>query len=320
MSDDRWADADALILNPNMPLSIFLPPPDLSHIHFVGSKDWNGLNAGVFFIRVHPWTVSMLTSAMSYPICHKDIELTFAEQEAMKLTFLRESGGSDDKGWQSGTVFMPRKWFDAYELFQGEIIGSDYYIKTIEHAVSTFPGAHMTHRYEGGRGGMIAHFAGVNDDVRQNLMDDWLDMLDDEWSLQYGNSTATVTAHNNSTRSKSAAHSMVLLNSTATVVADPVLFAAKTQMWENNVTANGTSLWTLPVHQTPLLAETTAFWNRYREALALSFRATASGGHDISVAKAALDLRIALADHMDEVKVVDAKIDKLKGLLNSVSS
>ncbi|KAI4853373.1 hypothetical protein E4T44_00881 [Aureobasidium sp. EXF-8845] len=97
--DEGWADADALILNPNVPLSIFLPPPDLSHIHFVGNKDWRGLNNGVFFVRVHPWTVSMFTSAMSFPICHQDVDLGGnVEQEAMRLTFERENGGTDDKG------------------------------------------------------------------------------------------------------------------------------------------------------------------------------------------------------------------------------
>jgi hypothetical protein len=86
LHNDRWADADGLILNPNIPLSVFLAPPDLPQIHDVGNKDWNGFNAGVFFTRDHSWTVSMLTFTMSYPICHRDIRLTFAEQEAMQPT------------------------------------------------------------------------------------------------------------------------------------------------------------------------------------------------------------------------------------------
>ncbi|KAI4731972.1 hypothetical protein E4T49_00004 [Aureobasidium sp. EXF-10728] len=293
-----WADADALILNPNIPLSIFLPPPDLPHIHFVGNKDWNGLNNGVFFIRVHPWTVSMFTSAMSFPICHKDVDLGGnVEQEAMRLTFERENGGKDDKGWRSGIVFMPRKWFNAYELFQSEIQGSDYYKETINNTVSSYPGLKMAHKYEGARGSMLTHFPGINGDVRQKLMTDWMDLVDEEWSMQYGNGSANATSSAN--------------------ITDPVQFDRMTEAWDRNVTANGTSLWTLPVHETPLLNETTAFWNRYREAMALSLEATSSGAHDISVIKSALDLRIALADDMDRPEHVDEKIQHLKDLMKT---
>ncbi|KAH0265592.1 glycosyltransferase family 34 protein, partial [Aureobasidium melanogenum] len=290
-----WADADALILNPNIPLSIFLPPPDLPHIHFVGNKDWNGLNNGVFFIRVHPWTVSMLTSAMSFPICHEDVNLGHnVEQEAMRLTFERENGGKDDKGWRSGIVFMPRKWFNAYDLFQGEIQGSDYYNEIINKTISSYPGLNMTHKYEGMRGSMLAHFPGINGDVRQELMEDCMDLLDKEWSMQYGGS-----------------------GNFTNLTADSVEFERMTQTWDRDVKANGTSLWTLPVHETSLLNETTAFWSRYRAALELSLQATSSGTHDISLVKSALDLRIALADHMDEPKIVDEKIQHLEASMET---
>jgi hypothetical protein len=291
----RWADADALILNPNVPLSIFLPPPDLSHIHFVGNKDWRGLNNGVFFVRVHPWTVSMFTSAMSFPICHQDVDLGGnVEQEAMRLTFERENGGTDDKGWRSGIVFMPRTWFNAYELFQDEIQGSDYYNKIINSTVQSYPGLKMKHKYEGARGSMLTHFPGINGDVRQKLMNDWLDLVDGEWNMQYGGGANSTTNATN---------------------IDPVTFSRMTETWDRNVTANGTSLWTLPVHETPLLNETTAFWSRYREAMDLSLEATSSGVHDISVIKSALDLRIALADDMDKPNVIDEKVQHLRDLM-----
>jgi len=288
-----WSDADALILNPNIPLSIFLPPPDLPHIHFVGNKDWRGLNNGVFFVRVHPWTVSMFTSAMSFPICHQDVDLGGnVEQEAMRLTFERENGGTDDKGWRSGIVFMPRTWFNAYELFQDEIQGSDYYNEIINSTVQSYPGLKMKHKFEGARGSMITHFPGINGDVRQKLMNDWMDLIDQEWNLQYG-----------------------VANGTNTTTMDSAAFSHMTEIWDRNVTANGTSLWTLPVHQTPLLNETTAFWARYKEAMDLSLEATSSGVHDISVIKSALDLRIALADDMDKPKVIDEKVQHLKDLM-----
>ncbi|PYH96559.1 hypothetical protein BO71DRAFT_417747 [Aspergillus ellipticus CBS 707.79] len=48
-----WVDGDTVLMNPNMPLETFLPPPELSHTHLMLTEDWNGMNNGVFFIRVH---------------------------------------------------------------------------------------------------------------------------------------------------------------------------------------------------------------------------------------------------------------------------
>lgn len=238
----------------------------------------------------------MFTSAMSFPICHQDVDLeSNVEQEAMRLTFERENGGKDDKGWRSGIVFMPRKWFNAYELFQSEIQDSDYYKETINSTVTSYPGLKMAHKFEGARGSMLTHFPGINGDVRQELMNDWMDLTDEEWAMQYGASG----------------------NATNATSMDPIQFARMTETWERNVTANGTSLWTLPVHETPLLNETSAFWSRYRDAMALSLKATSSSVHDISVVKSALDLRIALADNMDQRKIIDEKVRHLRELMET---
>jgi len=237
----------------------------------------------------------MFTSAMSFPICHKDVDLGGnVEQEAMRLTFERENGGKDDKGWRSGIVFMPRKWFNAYELFQSEIQGSDYYKETINDTVKSYPGLKMAHRYEGARGSMLTHFPGINSDVRQSLMNDWMDLVDEEWSMQYGIGNATDSTN-----------------------MDPTQFERMTGVWDRDVKANGTSLWTLPVHETPLLNETTAFWTRYREAMELSLEATSSGVHDITIIKSALGLRIALADDMDQPRIIDEKVQHLKDLMRT---
>jgi hypothetical protein len=153
----------------------------------------------------------------------------------------------------------------------------------------------MTHKYESTRGSMLAHLPGVNGDVRQELMNDWMDHLDKGWSMQCeGNN-----------------------NSTNPTTADFGQSERMTKTWDRGVKANETSLWTLPGHETSLLNETTAFWSRYREAMALSLEATSSGVHDISVVKSALDLRIALADHMDEPKVIDKKIQHLRDLMET---
>ncbi|KAL3486707.1 hypothetical protein BJX62DRAFT_228578 [Aspergillus germanicus] len=75
-----WSDADTIVMNPNILLEIFLPPPQLPDIHLLLTKDWNGPNNGVFPIRVHPWSVEFLTTAISYPIVHSDIPLYWSDQ------------------------------------------------------------------------------------------------------------------------------------------------------------------------------------------------------------------------------------------------
>ena len=54
-----------MILNPRIPLKIFLPPEDFCHAAFLGTHDEQGLNRGVFFLRVHEWSVKMLIEVLS---------------------------------------------------------------------------------------------------------------------------------------------------------------------------------------------------------------------------------------------------------------
>ena len=78
-----------MLINPALPLSIFLPPVDLPYeVHYLGNKDHNGLNTGTFFLRISPWSVKMLTKAMSYPMWRPDVDLGVSmDQQAMTLIF-----------------------------------------------------------------------------------------------------------------------------------------------------------------------------------------------------------------------------------------
>lgn len=49
-----YFDSDSIIMNEEIPLEIFEPPSDFDHINWIAGKDWNGLNAGVFLLRVCP--------------------------------------------------------------------------------------------------------------------------------------------------------------------------------------------------------------------------------------------------------------------------
>ncbi|EED11621.1 conserved hypothetical protein [Talaromyces stipitatus ATCC 10500] len=70
-----WTDADTVLMNPNLPLETFLPPPDVLNVHLLLTKDWNGMNNGVFPIRVHPWSVELLSAALAYPVMNPNVEL-----------------------------------------------------------------------------------------------------------------------------------------------------------------------------------------------------------------------------------------------------
>lgn len=284
----RWADADSVILNPNIPVSIFLPPADIPHVHFVGTRDWNGLNNGVFFLRVHPWSVSMLTSAMSFPLCHSDVDLGGnVEQEGMRLTFARPSGGTNDLGWKSGVVYMPKKWFNTYEM---AMAGDDFRDANFDNLVVDYPGLKLRHFYEGKRGDMLVHCPGTAREVRSSLMIDWMDLVEDEWVLQYGSLNASK-----------------FLNETE--------FDNRTAQWEGKVNAAKDShMWTLPLEQTNYTNITNAFWNRYRNAMEVIVEAS-TGTASINIAEAALALRVSLAEEADNTEIIEEKIDQVKKMM-----
>ncbi|KAL2829831.1 galactosyl transferase GMA12/MNN10 family protein [Aspergillus pseudoustus] len=103
-----WSDADTIVMNPNIPLEIFLPPPELPDVHLLLSKDWNGMNNGVFPIRVHPWSIHFLTAALSYPIVHPDVHLYWPDQSAMSNLI------KDNEYFARSIVYCPLRWFNAY--------------------------------------------------------------------------------------------------------------------------------------------------------------------------------------------------------------
>ncbi len=156
---NRWFDADSIIINPKIPLEIFLPPPDqaneYSHIHFIGNKDFKGLNTGTFFLRVHEWSVKMLVKTIGFPIFRPDVDLGFSvDQNAMAIIF-------NETDFRSSVLFQPRTWFNTYQFHHG---------------------------YEGAKGNLLVHFPGL-EDARWRLMEEWLDVIEnhpENWSVEVG--------------------------------------------------------------------------------------------------------------------------------------
>lgn len=79
-------------MNPHIPLSLFLPPDEgFEHINLLVTRDRNGLNNGVFFVRVSGWAVKMFASALSVREYEPGVELKYTEQSAMEEVIRRVS-------------------------------------------------------------------------------------------------------------------------------------------------------------------------------------------------------------------------------------
>ena len=103
-----WLDADSLVLNPEIPKTLFLPPDDFEEVYFLGPKDWEGFNAGGFFIRVNEWSIKMLTEAMALPLFRPDIDLRYnAVANAMKWVFTKPE-------YRDHVLYQPRRWYNDF--------------------------------------------------------------------------------------------------------------------------------------------------------------------------------------------------------------
>jgi hypothetical protein len=137
--DDRlhwlmWFDVDTLVINPLIAMENFLPTHDLDGINLLVTEDWNGLNNGVFLIRVSTWSVNLLTKVLAYPTYKPDEDLPSTEQSAMELMI-------QDPRYASRYIYVPPGWFSSYPRDEDEA-WAKYHVE---------------------RGDMMLHFAGVGD-------------------------------------------------------------------------------------------------------------------------------------------------------------
>jgi hypothetical protein len=82
-----WHDRDTILMNPNVPLEVFLPPNQ--DVNLVVTNDRHGLNNGVFLVRVNEWAVRLFAAALSLKEYNPDIQLKYSEQSAMEETIKR---------------------------------------------------------------------------------------------------------------------------------------------------------------------------------------------------------------------------------------
>lgn len=145
----------------------------------MAARDIQGLNTGVFFVRVHPWTISMFVDSMAFPLCHADVDLgNDADQAAMARTLEKNTGGPTGKGFKDGVAYLPKTFFNSYEL-------PGYLRNGRTDVLRNFTGFVTPHAYEGQKGDFLVHLPGLFDD-RALLMADWLHMVEarqDTWAI-----------------------------------------------------------------------------------------------------------------------------------------
>lgn len=105
-----WADRDTMMLDYCRHPASFLPPigTDMANgTNLIVAEDWNGLNNGVFLIRVNQWSIDFISDTLAFRHFKPEITLKFTEQSAMELV-IRE------KRYRDEVKVVPQHWFNAF--------------------------------------------------------------------------------------------------------------------------------------------------------------------------------------------------------------
>ncbi|ORX65230.1 hypothetical protein BCR32DRAFT_297784 [Anaeromyces robustus] len=115
-----WVDTDTMIMNPNIRLETFLPNEKMPKIHFIaGFGERGGFQAGVFFIRVHEWSLNMLMRSISYSYYYPNRYIPFDDQSSMNNVLTDKSVDESDN-----YIIVPPKWFNnnRYKIEKGDFL------------------------------------------------------------------------------------------------------------------------------------------------------------------------------------------------------
>ncbi|CAK7274450.1 hypothetical protein SEPCBS119000_006178 [Sporothrix epigloea] len=195
-----WFDGDTMILNPSTPLETFLPPNTsdiLNDVHLVIASNWDGLNSGAFALRVHPWTASMLSGVLAYPMYEKERTMKdrFRDQSAFQflLTHNESPLARDALKHKNHWAKVPMRWYNSLPV-NNAFYADGKWLFSHNMEPSMFDNG-TTDVFDDGRGGsiqpwkvmqgdMLVHFAGTKG-VRDSWMTPWLDRAEallPEWN------------------------------------------------------------------------------------------------------------------------------------------
>jgi hypothetical protein len=146
-------DADSIVINPALSPCVFLPPENLPGVFALVTADHNGLNNGVFYLKVHPSSVDLITKTINYPLAYPEDDLGwFGEQAAMAKVIRSIEAEHRDPASPSGIVWIPRPWINNYEF---------------EHGFEGKPGSFMVH-FAGLGATRLSHMAAWLNELQQN--------------------------------------------------------------------------------------------------------------------------------------------------------
>lgn len=185
-----WVDRDTLILDQCRPATSFLPssatekplakwwrrnehirgeelgkiPPE---INLLAAIDPNGLNNGIFLVRVSHWAVSLFIAILAYHHYNPTVQLRFTEQSAMELVL------ADDK-FKDQVQLVPQHWFNAFPHGDQD----DFLVRNDTAAAEL---EEMQVR----KGDWLVHMAGHH--YKAQALNGWFDMLqgmEDVWETE----------------------------------------------------------------------------------------------------------------------------------------
>ncbi|KAL1897643.1 hypothetical protein Sste5346_003949 [Sporothrix stenoceras] len=195
-----WFDGDTMILNPSTPLETFLPPNTsdiLNDVHLVIASNWDGLNSGAFALRVHPWTASMLSGVLAYPMYEKERTLKdrFRDQSAFQflLTHNESPLARDALKHKNHWAEVPMRWYNSLPV-NNAFFADGKWLFSHNMSPAMFDNG-TTEVFDDGRDGkiqpwkvmqgdLLVHFAGTKG-VRDSWMKPWLDRAEallPEWN------------------------------------------------------------------------------------------------------------------------------------------
>jgi hypothetical protein len=188
-------------MNPHTPLEVFLPPtdvPEVANIHLLMASNWDGLNSGAFGLRIHPWSVSVLSAVLAYPL-YKEDKLKkdrFRDQSAFQWllqspeSFLvKHAPLQGQENWAT----VPMRWFNSLPInnafskkwewiFNNNMTGALFDNGTTDVYPDGNP--NTVQPWKVMQGDMVVHFAGTTN-VRESWMGPWLQRAKQylpEWS------------------------------------------------------------------------------------------------------------------------------------------
>jgi len=133
-------------MNPLIPCDIFLPPSDFSSTQLLISRDFQALNAGIFFLRVSKWSYDFMNQIIAYRAFSPYESLMWLEQSAMIALIAKHPDYLT-----TGLVrYMPQNWFNAYVGPRSNKTGVFDFEMEPEY----------NYTRHGGKGVMMLHFAG----------------------------------------------------------------------------------------------------------------------------------------------------------------